>query len=174
MLSSRRAIGLTKAFKHVRQKFLADSLTRVRNTYVNGAAALRYLYANTPATVRKLHCIRQQIPNHLLQPVRIAGDHRRRRVEVSFDPDSLRISRGPHNVDGIFNYGHDFQRLKLEIEIAGDDARHVENVVDNLCLRLRVAPDSFNCLLHRFVIESAAFQHSGPAEYRCEGSAQLV
>src|ERR1041384_2333456 len=171
MLSSRRAIGLTEALEHVRQKLLADSLTRVRNTSVNSAATLRYLYANTPATVRKLHRIRQKGPNHLLQPVRIAGDHRGHGVEISFDSDSLRIGSRTHDVDGVLDHWHDLQRLKLEIKIAGDDARHVENVIDNLRLRLRVAPDSFNCLLHCGVIERAVSEEPGPAEYRCQRSA---
>src|ERR1043165_5319722 len=54
MLTSSRAIGLTEALEHVRQKLFLNSLTRVRNTYLNRAATLRYLYENMPATVRNI------------------------------------------------------------------------------------------------------------------------
>jgi len=158
MLSSSRAISLSEAFKDVGQELLVDSLAGIRNTDFDRAASLRNLYANTPAAVRKLHRIRQQIPNDLLQPVCVAGNHRGRGVEMSFDPDPLRVSRGTHNVNRILDYRHDFQRVKIEIQITGDDARNVENVVDNLGLSLRIAPDSFNCLLSDGIIEVAAFE----------------
>src|SRR6185295_11358654 len=41
MLSSRRAVGLTEAFKHVRQELRADALPGVRNIYFNSTSTLR-------------------------------------------------------------------------------------------------------------------------------------
>src|SRR5215213_9550014 len=85
MLARSRAIGLTKSFKHVRQKLLADALARVSDTHLSGTTNSRYLHANTSATLSKLHRVRQQVPNHLLEPVCIARDHCGVRVEMFLD-----------------------------------------------------------------------------------------
>src|SRR5690348_4811231 len=78
MLACGRTISLPKSIKHVRQKLFADALASIRNTNLNRAANARNLHPNTPATRSKLHRVRQQIPNHLLEPVAIARNHRRR------------------------------------------------------------------------------------------------
>src|SRR5678815_572050 len=92
VLPSRRAISLSKSLKYVRQKFLADTTARVRNSHFSRAANTRDFHADTPTTLSKLHRVRQQVPNHLLQPVGIARNHRGLRVEILLDLDSLRVS----------------------------------------------------------------------------------
>jgi hypothetical protein len=83
----------------------------------------------------------------LLEPVSVARNHRGRRIEIPFNPDPLCVSRRPHHVDRALDDRHDFQRMQIEIKIAGDDARHVENVVDDLRLRFGIAPNDFHGLL---------------------------
>src|SRR6185369_59378 len=141
------AVSLPEPIEHVWQKLFPYAVPGIGNTDFNCSTKLQDLNANTPATVRKLHGIRQQIPNHLLQPILIAGNHRRRRIEISFDLDTLGIRRRSHHIDGIIDYRHDFDRMKVERKVAGDDARHVENVIDNLRLCLRIPPDRFDGLL---------------------------
>src|SRR5689334_25044552 len=85
MLARGRTVSLPKSIEDVRQKLLAYPTTRIRNTHLNRGAHARHLHTNAPATVSKLHRIRQQIPNHLLKPVSIAGNHRWRRVEILLD-----------------------------------------------------------------------------------------
>src|SRR6185369_2221711 len=111
MLSRRRAVSLSETFKNVRQKLRTDSLTGVRNANLNSRSHLRDFHAHAPAALRKLHCIRQQVPNHLLQPVGVSGNHRGLRVEVSLDPDPLRLGRLADHVDRVFDHGTYFHRL---------------------------------------------------------------
>src|SRR5688500_9605628 len=56
------------------------------------------------------------------------------------------------------------QRRQVEIEIAGDDARDIEYVVDDLRLRLRVSANRFDGLLAYFVVDGPVFQQPGPPE----------
>src|SRR5690349_2108932 len=147
MLARGRTVSLPKSIEDVRQKLLAYPTARIRNTHLHRSAYARNLHTNAPAPVSKLHRIRQQTPNHLLKPVSIAGNHRRRRVEILLDLDALCLSSRTNYIDRILDDRHHFQWMQIEIKIAGDDARHVENVVDDLRLRFCVAPDHFNCLL---------------------------
>src|SRR5690242_14108705 len=174
MLSSRRAIGLSKSLKDVRQELPTDAAACIGHTHLNCGTSPSDLHTNTPTPDSKLHRIRQQIPNHLLEPVCIARNHQRRRVEKLLDLDSLRVSRRPHYVDRILHDRHNFQRVQIEIKISGDDTRHVENVVDDLRLRFGIAPDHFDSLLGYRIVERPTFEQSRPAEYRGERCAQLV
>src|SRR5215510_10386584 len=109
MLARRRTVSLAKSIENVRQKLLVYSLAGIRNTDFNDARALRHLHKNAPAVLRKLHRIRQQIPNHLLQTVCVTGDHRGRTIEQGLDPDSLRIGSWPYDVDCVLNHWHHFE-----------------------------------------------------------------
>src|SRR5689334_24008842 len=68
MLSSRRAIGLSKSLKDVRQELPTDAAACIGHTHLNCGTSPSDLHTNTPTPVSKLHRIRQQIPNHLLEP----------------------------------------------------------------------------------------------------------
>src|SRR5688572_32735524 len=82
VLASRGAVGLTKSIEDVRQKFLVNALPGIRNSDFHSAARLRHLHTHAPATLSKLHRIRQQIPDHLLEPVCITGNHGGPRIEI--------------------------------------------------------------------------------------------
>jgi hypothetical protein len=158
VLASRSTVGLTKSIKDVRQKLFINALPGIRHSDFNCTAGLHHLHAHAPATLSKLHRIRQEIPNHLLEPVCVTGNHSGRRIEIRFDTDTLRVCSLSHDIDRILHHRHHFQRVQIEIKVTGDDARNVEDVVDDLRLRLRVPSDRLDSLLHHRIVERTAFE----------------
>ena len=88
---------------------------------------------------RKLDRVGQQIPKDLLQAICVAEHGGRFSFEVNFDLNVLRFGRWSHHIDGCFQDRCEFERMQFQIEIAGDDPRNVENVVNDLCLRFGVS-----------------------------------
>ena len=63
---------------------------------------------------------------------------------------SLRLGGGAHGVEGGLDDRGEIDRLHLEPQLAGDDAAHVEQVVDELRLEPRVALDDLEaCAIAR-------------------------
>ena len=69
-----RDVGLPKAFEHIRKELRTDALTSVCHDDLN--ARLEPLRSDFDASARRreLDRIGQEIPDHLLQPFRIARD----------------------------------------------------------------------------------------------------
>ena len=123
---------------------------------------------------RELDRVRQQVPHHLLQPGRVAGEVRRQRADAPIERDRLRVRRGPDRVDGAVDDGLQIDRVELDAQLAGDDARHVEDVFDQLRLRARVAFDGVQRLLLLLGRQRPRPQHARPADHRVQRRAQLV
>ena len=68
----------------------------------------------------------------------------------------------------------EIDRLGLETQLAGDDARDVEDVLDQHRLRLGVALDRLERLARLLGREVARAQHAGPSDHRRQRRAQLV
>src|SRR5262249_47524762 len=68
----------------------------------------------------------------------------------------------------------DIDGLSVEFEPAGDDARGVEDVVDQSCLRLRAFRNYFYRVARLVWRERAAREHTRPAPDRSKRRAQIV
>ena len=100
-----------------------------------------------PASGRELHRVGEQVPDDLLEPRRVARDRAGQRVEDLDDADALglggRQDRRQRRVDDL-GQAHP---LDVQAELAGDDPREVEQVLDELGLDLGVAVDGVEALL---------------------------
>src|ERR1051325_6285818 len=83
-------------------------------------------------------------------------------------------SPGTHGLDGRFDDGSKVGGPDFKRELAGDDARHVEQVFDQLYLRAGVALDGFEGAHGGRMIHVAPLQQVGPTEYGRERRPQLV
>ena len=96
------------------------------------------------------------------------------RADAAIERDRLRVRRGADRVDGAVDDRLQIDRRQLDAQLAGDDARHVEDVFDQLRLRARVAFDGVQRLLFLLGRQRARPQHARPADHRVERRAQLV
>ena len=69
---------------------------------------------HAPALRRELDRIRKQVPQHLLQPVRIATHEANARVQHRLDTNVLRHRRLPHRFDRVVHHFVQIQWLHFE------------------------------------------------------------
>ena len=95
---------------------------------------------------REAHGVGDQVPQHLLQPIRIA--HRRERAVELRDQRHLPcFGGGPAGVDGVHRHRRQIHVADIEQQFAAGDARHIEQVLDEPGLRVRIPIDAFERVL---------------------------
>ena len=137
----RRGVLLPEALEHVREKIGPDADAGVRHADLDVGVDALEPDLHPPAAGRELDGVRQQVPDDLLQAVRIAGDRPGRGIEPLVDADALRLRRRPHRLDRRLDERERVDRLDVEPHLARRDAVHVEQVLDQLRLDARVALD---------------------------------
>ncbi len=85
---------------------------------------------------RELHRVRQHVPDDLLQPIGIARTSSRAVPSTAtVERHLLRHRRRLHDLDGRVHDRGEVDRPHLEAQLAGDDARDFEQVLDQARLR---------------------------------------
>ena len=141
----------------------------------HAAVALLDADGHRPARGRELDRVGQEVPDHLLQAVGIAGDRPRARLEQELQADPLRArrrgspSRPPPSTTAVRSRARDVQA-----QLAGDDAGDVEHVLDELGLRPGVAVDDGHRAGRGVGLQVALHQQRGPAHDGVQRRAQLV
>ncbi|HEX9919389.1 MAG TPA: hypothetical protein VGA87_09490, partial [Pyrinomonadaceae bacterium] len=77
----------------------------------------------------------------MLEAVAVARDGARLRVELRLQADGFRLRRGAQRIDHGRHDACEVNRAHVEAQLARDDARDVEQIIDEFILRLRVALD---------------------------------
>jgi hypothetical protein len=176
--AARRRCGararLAEPVEDVRQEGGVDAAARVGDGD-DGPAVVR-LDADVDATAarRELHGVGEHVHDHLLQTRGIAVDDHGRRAGRAREHDAAGVGDRPHGLGGRGHHGPHVERRHVELELAGDDARDVEQLVDELPLQPRVALDHVERLLALAGADPAGAQHAGPPEDRRQRRAQLV
>ena len=131
---------------------------------------------DAPALRRELDRVRQHVAEHLVQPLRVAVDRRQvGRHELRERRSACASAAGSTPLTTLSTQLRHERPAALDLELAGDDARDVEDVLDQLRLQLRVAADDVDGLADRVrARDRAAEQHLHPAEDRVQRRAQLV
>src|SRR5919204_10165 len=131
------AVALAEAVEDVGEEVGVDAGARVRDRHLGLAVRARESHAHAPARGRELDGVREEVPEDLLQALGVARDLRGRVVEARLNLDLFGLRGGAHRLDG---GAHDRAQLdapRVETHLPRDDARHVEQVVDDLLLRAR-------------------------------------
>ena len=131
-------------------------------------------HRHTPAGRRELDRVREQVPDHLRQPVGVADERADSAVEFGVDPDRLGIGRRANRLDCTPHQIEQPHRPRFEPELAADRPRHVEQVVHQPRLCARIAIDGLDRHLAPALIEVARRQHVRPALNRGQRRAQLM
>ena len=169
-----RTVGLAKALENVRQKTRGDPLSGVRD----GDLHLRFdaleANLNPPRARRELQRVRQQVPYHLPETARIGVDAPNPTAEVHDQLDPLRLRRRPYGIDSGFDGRSQLDRPNAQPEPARDDARYVEEIVDDLSLGHGAALDRLEGAGAVVRGELSVAEQLGPPEDGVERRAQLV
>src|SRR5438876_341233 len=137
-----RSVGLPEALEEVGEKLGRDAPARVANRELEvGVHAALQPDVDAPALGRELDRVGEEVPHHLLQPLRISPDQLDPRIEAGHDPDVLGRSRRPHGLARCFGHGGEAHRPEVEAQLPADDARDLEEVVDEPGLHPRTALD---------------------------------
>src|SRR5215831_9087698 len=135
----------------------------------------RTFYADTrfdaSALRSELDRIAEQVPDDLLQPIGIAEDDCRFGPDVDCEVEVLRFKSGTHALSRSLKDRAELGFARLQTQISGDHPRHVEQIVDQLRLRARIALDDVERPDLACVVELSAAQQLRPAEYRIERGA---
>ena len=123
---------------------------------------------------REFDRVGQEVPHDLLQPRWVARDWPGVRVDDFAKLDLLGVRRGADGIDSEVDDACQVGALHVESNFAGDDAAHVQQVVDELRLRAGVALDGVDALAEVLGRELVQAQELRPAEDGIERGAQLV
>lgn len=141
MRTRRTAVRLAETVEDEREKARRDSFTGIAHRQLTVRVDAFEPHLHFPSARRELDRIREQVPDDLLEPVVIAGDLSGFRVEHSLDANLLRIRGRSNDIDGGFDDVRELDRLDVDAQLPGIDAREVEDVLDEPALCTRVAVD---------------------------------
>src|SRR4030095_6265498 len=121
-----RAISLPKRFKYLRQKFWRYSFAGIAND--NSSLGLNALYCDlhAPALRSELHCVGQEIPKNLLQPVFISNNSNRRSVPHHLELYTFSFKRWMDRVYRRLDHRYELNRFDIEPQLARNDTRHIQ------------------------------------------------
>ena len=175
MRTRQRAVGLAEPVEGVLEELGRHALSRIPNLDLERVVAVAERDDHAPARRRELDRVRDQVPDDLLDavgiaqdPVLLAGMVVEAHLDLlAFGGEAHRVHRGP-------DHGGERRRLQGQPELAGDDARDVEQVVDQLGLRRHVALDHLESAVGPIGVESPGAQEPRPAHDRRERRPELV
>ena len=144
-------------------------------TRISSESPTRPIQTSTrPLARRELDGVRQQVPEDLLQPVWIPVDERRLGVRLQLEPDPLGLGGGAGRLERGARHGHEVHQPRRQGELARDDTRVVEQVLDQPRLRLGAALDGRPAALPGGLVEALGAQDVHPSHHGAERPPQLV
>ena len=168
-----RGIGLPERLEDVRQKQRVDADAGVVHDDQRLHRRVRQRHGDA-AGVGEFHGVGQQIPDRLLQAIRVGTDEMRRRVHAHLDAKPLGVSRRHRHVDRLFDDLGRVDQRQLQPELARDDARHVEQIFDEPCLSSGVPVEAGERLTQAIFRHGRHLQNLQPAENGIQRRAKLV
>ena len=158
-VDGRRAVRLAEPIEHVRQECGIDADARVltsirmRSLTCSTLTMMRPpLGVNLTALDNRFHktCCRRVASARTLTSC----------VPRRVNREILGFRRRPHARQRRLEHRHDRQRFEVDLQLAGRHARHVDEIVHELRLRLRVSIDQFESALSCLFAEMIVEQHS--------------
>src|SRR5204863_10102614 len=96
----------------------------------------------------------KQVPDYLLQTIRVAGDDLEPPLIVSLDLDLLCFDSMSDCVERGIDHRDQIDWSKMKLKFASDDARDVENVFNDLFLRPGISFNHFNRVGRTLIVEA--------------------
>ena len=131
-LPRRAGVGLPEALEHVGQEVGRDADAGVADRHLDVRVDALQPDLDTAAAAGELDGVGQQVPQHLLQPIGVARDRPDAGIEDGLDAHALGVGGRLHRRDRVVDDHRQLHRLDVQADLARDDPRHVQHVVDDL------------------------------------------
>jgi hypothetical protein len=168
------AVGLPEALEEGGEEGGIDSLARVGHLQLHVVLHAPQPDRHTASLGGELDGVGEQVPHHLLEPLGISLHGARSGLELELEVDVPGHGRRAHRVQRRLHHGGQLHRLHVQAHPPGDDARDVQQIIDDL----RLGPGA---ALHRLQGprllvrgQRGGAQDAGPPEDGRERGAQLV
>src|SRR6267378_3676427 len=163
--AARWPFALSEPLEDVRQELGLDPGTLVGHPDPRKRRGAFQTDIDTPAHRTELDGIGEEVPDHLPEPIRIGEERSSIRIEEGCQLDVLRIGQAPDSLDGLLDDGHWVDLPALEPQLARHDARHVQQVLDELRQELRVPLDHLEAARRAGSVLGPDAQEAGPSEH---------
>src|SRR5262245_5774648 len=168
------AVRLTESIENVRQELRLNAHAGVIDRDLDLCPSARQPPFNAPAFVREFDRVREQIPDGLLQTVRVAEDQVALILNDGVQVDSFRFGAGSDNLNGRLKDLPDIDGTGVELESACDDSRSVEDLIDQLRLRSCASFNHLQCMVQLRLRYWIVGKYACPTQDGSQRSAQLV
>src|SRR5262249_20541256 len=125
-----RAVSLAEPLEDVRQEERLDADAGIADRDLDLVSGAPQPRLDAPAFVCELDGVREQIPDGLLQTAAVADHHAALGVNHRAQVHPFHFGAGPDDINGGLEDAFDIERLNVEFELSGDNARGVEDVID--------------------------------------------
>src|SRR5215213_3477284 len=174
LLPRNRTFRLPETIEHVRQKLCCDAVASIVDSQTRCRLNTLEIDVYAAATLREFDRIRQQVPDHLSQTVRISLHQTLSRLKACLKSYAFHICCRPQRFKCGPNDRREIEWVQIKPEIARNNSRHVEQVVNQSRLRTGVPLDRLDCARSIRTFNFAVPNHRGPTKDRSQRGAQLV
>lgn len=122
MFTGGAAVALAETIEDKGQEFRIDSSTGVGDNKFGVRIVSLQADLNAPAVGSEFDRVREQVPEHLLQAVRITGNRTYPGVEHELDSNALGVRRQAHDIYGRLNNRRQVDRAGIQAELARNNA----------------------------------------------------
>src|SRR5438552_12367977 len=127
-----RVLGLAEGLEDVWQEVGTDAAARIANADPHHRVNVFVTQLNAAVLRREVDTIREQIPDDLLKARRIAQDSSCQGINDHLEFDVPLVGQCLHRFDGGLYDRRRIDGSELQPKLARDDAREVEEIVDEL------------------------------------------
>src|SRR5262245_8093711 len=164
VLSCDAAVGLAKSIEDKGKEFGRDSYAGVNYLDFSLPVEIPEVYFHGAPRRGELDGVLYQIPDHLLKPVGVNLENMYGRVERLLQTHPFGLRLRAYGVDRRFDNRGESGRFNIKREIAGADARNIEQVVDQIFLRAGVALNNLQRAVFAIFVEAFPPNEHDPAE----------
>src|SRR5262245_26706477 len=147
-----RCIGLTEAVKDIWQEIRTDALPRVVHGDANVWVDALKAHLDTASWRGELDGVGEEVPDHLLQAGEVTGNLTNFGREISLYRYPFSIRRRLDRLNRLLNYRIRVHWSKIKPELSTNDAGRVEQVLDQLQLRLPTTLDDVQRMLDLLIV----------------------
>ena len=110
----------------------------------------------------------------MLEPAWITEEHTTGAIDLDLQLDPFRGGRGRGHVRGVLHNLAEVYECRFDPELPGQDTCGIEQICDELTLKLRIVVDGFCRSLSKFIWKNSKPQHVRPSQQRIQWRSQLV
>src|SRR6266480_4334542 len=110
-----------EALKEMGELLLADSLASITDNDLDMRIRTLQMDLHSTALWRELYGVDQEVPDHLLQPARVAGDPDGAWVQHALEPYLLQVGGRPYRIDCCPDHRLKIDRAYVEAHLPRGD-----------------------------------------------------